>query len=53
MKAPNAEVINAGRFAMINVEQIKTSTFFEKAKGNRFHVSALNARIVVEKEARV
>lgn len=53
VKAPNAEVINAGRFAMINVEQIKTSTFFEKAKGNRFHVSALNARIVVEKEARV
>ena len=53
VKAPNAEITNAGRFAQINVEQIKPSTFIEKAKGNRFHVSALNARIIIERGARI
>ncbi|WP_300923967.1 hypothetical protein, partial [Turicimonas muris] len=53
VKAPNAEITNAGRFAQINVEQIKPSTFIEKAKGNRFNVSALNARIIIERGARI
>ena len=53
VKAPNAEIVNEGRFAQINVEQIKTSTFIEKAKGNRFNVSALNARIIIERGARI
>ncbi len=53
VNAPNSEVTNAGRFAQINVEQIKESTFHEKAKGNKFYVTAPNARLVVEKNARV
>ena len=53
VNAPNSEVINAGRFAQINVEQIKESTFHEKAKGNKFLFTAPNARFIVEKNARV
>jgi len=53
VNAPNADVDNQGRFAAINVAQIKDSTFRERAKGNRFHVTAPNARIIVEKGARV
>lgn len=53
VNAPNADVDNQGRFAAINVTQIKDSTFRERAKGNRFHVTAPNARIIVEKGARV
>lgn len=50
--APNAEVENAGRFAQINIKQIKASTFTEKAYGNRFHVTAPDARIVFVGNAR-
>jgi len=50
--APNAEVENAGHFAQINIKQIKASTFTEKAYGNRFHVTAPDARIVFVGNAR-
>lgn len=53
IKAPNAEVDNSGRFAAINIEEIKPSTFIEKAIGNKFRVSSGNARIRAEKGAQI
>ena len=53
VKAPQSEVTNAGRFAQINVEQIKPATFHELAKGNKFNITAVNARVIVEKGARI
>lgn len=51
--APNADIVNEARFQQINVEQIKGSTFFEKAVGNRFHITAPNASFHVAKGAEV
>ena len=53
VKAPNSDVINAGRFAQINVEEIKSSTFFEKAIGNCFHISAPKASLHIEEKAKI
>ncbi len=53
VKVPNSDVINAGRFAQINVEEIKSSTFFEKAIGNRFHISAPKASLHIEEKAKI
>ena len=53
VNAPNAEVTNFGRFKQINVEQIKKSTFFERAIGNLFHITAPNARLVVGDKAQI
>ncbi len=53
VNAPHSEITNSGRFAQINVEQIKPATFHEKAKGNKFHITAINARVIVEKGARI
>lgn len=46
--APQAEITNSGRFAQIEIAQIKTSTFIERAVGNRIRVTAPAARIVVD-----
>lgn len=51
--APNADIVNEGRFKEITVEQIKSSTFYEKAIGNKFIVTAPNASFHVEKDATV
>lgn len=51
--APNADIVNEARFQQINVEQIKGSTFFEKAVGNRIHITAPNASVHVAKGAEV
>ena len=53
INAPNADVDNSGRFKQINVEQIKDSTFFERAVGNFFRFTAPNARLVVADKAQV
>ena len=53
VNAPQSEITNSGRFAQINVEQIKPATFREKAKGNKFVITAINARVIVEKGARI
>jgi len=53
VEAPKATVINAGRFAQIDVKQIKPATFHEKAKGNKFNITAVNASVIVEKGARI
>ena len=46
--APNADVVNAGTFKLINIKAIKPNTWKEKAKGNTITVTADDARIVVE-----
>ena len=46
--APNADVINSGKFKSIEIKQIKATTWYEKAVGNTISVSAPNARLVLE-----
>lgn len=48
VNAPLAEITNSGRFAQIEIAQIKTSTFIERAVGNQIRVTAPVARIVVD-----
>ena len=49
--APNADVTNNGKFASIEIKQIKSSTWFENAVGNLLKVLAANSRIVVGENA--
>lgn len=51
--APNADVENEGTFKSVRIENIKPSTWKEKAKGNNIVIAAKNARVVVEKGASV
>lgn len=49
--APNADVTNNGKFASIEIKQIKSSTWFENAVGNLLKVLASSSRIVVSDKA--
>ncbi len=51
--APNADVINSGRFRQINIVQIKESTFFERTIGNIFHITAPKASMRISDKARI
>lgn len=51
--APKAEITNEGKFASINIKQIKSDTWIEKAEGNVISVSATGARIVIAEGASV
>lgn len=49
--APKADVTNNGTFKSILVKDVKSSTWHEKATGNRITVRDVDANIVVEKGA--
>lgn len=49
--APNADVTNSGKFASVEIKQIKSSTWYENAVGNLLKVLAANSRIVVGEKA--
>lgn len=51
--APKADVVNDGKFASIEIKQIKSDTWYERAQGNQLTISAANARIVVDAGAKV
>ena len=54
VEAPNADIVNnGGVFKRIAIRSIKPATWIERAKGNKFSVSAPESRIVVGKDASV
>ena len=54
INAPNADVVNNGKFKSIDIQAIKPNTYRENAKGNVITVSATgDARVIVETGATV
>ena len=54
INAPNADVVNNGKFKSIDIQAIKPNTYRENAKGNVITVSATgDARVIVETGAAV
>lgn len=54
INAPNADVVNNGKFKSIDIQAIKPNTYRENAKGNVITVSATgDARVIVESGAAV
>ena len=54
INAPNADVINNGKFKSIDIQAIRPNTYRENAKGNVITVSATgDARVIVETGATV
>lgn len=53
VNAPKADVVNAGIFKDVNVQDIKDSTWTENAKGNTLNVTDTTANIVVSANAEV
>jgi Bacterial surface proteins containing Ig-like domains len=51
--APKADITNYGKFASIQIKQIKSDTWFENAIGNLLKIDASNARVVVDSKASV
>ena len=51
VNAPKKTITNEGVFKSVEIKDIAPETWYEKAKDNRFKVSAPNPHIVVEKDA--
>ncbi len=51
--APQADITNNGKFASIQIKQIKSDTWFENAIGNLLKIDASNSRVVVGPKASV
>ncbi|MBR1873302.1 MAG: hypothetical protein IJ807_00175 [Eubacterium sp.] len=51
VNAPNADILNNGRFKRIEIDAIAKDTFTENAKGNIFLIKAGAGRVVILKNA--
>ena len=51
--APNSDVTNSGTFASIEIQQIKSNTWYEEAVGNLLNILATDSRIVIAPGASV
>ncbi len=51
--APNSDVTNRGKFAVIEIKQIKSNTWYEHAVGNLLKILAKDASVVVSSTAEV
>ncbi|MDD3173959.1 MAG: Ig-like domain-containing protein [Herbinix sp.] len=51
--APNSDVTNNGKFASIEIKQIKSNTWYENAVGNLLKILASDSRIVISPNAKV
>ncbi|MDD3173966.1 MAG: Ig-like domain-containing protein [Herbinix sp.] len=53
VEAPNSDITNYGKFASIEIKQIKANSWYENAIGNFLKILAADSRIVVGSNAKV
>ena len=53
VSAPNSDVTNSGVFSSIEIKEIKSNTWYEKAVGNLLKILAANSRVVISPESKV
>lgn len=53
VEAPNADITNYGKFASIDIKEIKSDTWHEEAVGNLLRILAAKSRVVVGVNAKV